>query len=93
MVAKVLASAATGAKTAAAVGRQAANDAPKALEPLKRAASAATFRKTPMGEMKTASDTAKRAEAANDSLDEIKDQVADKSADETIAESSLAYLK
>lgn len=87
MVAKVLASAATGAKTAAAVGRQAANDAPKALEPLKRAASAATFRKTPMGEMKTASDTAKRAEAANDSLDEIKDQVADKSADETIAES------
>ena len=87
MIAKVLASAATGAKTAAAVGRQAANDAPKALEPLKRAASAATFRKTPMGEMKTASDTAKRAEAANDSLDEIKDQVADKSADETIAES------
>ena len=87
MVAKVLASTATGAKTAAAVGRQAANDAPKALEPLKRAASAATFRKTPMGEMKTASDTAKRAEAANDSLDEIKDQVADKSADETIAES------
>lgn len=87
MVAKVLASAATGAKTAAAVGRQAANDAPKALEPLKRAASAATFRKTPMGEMKTASDTAKRAEAANDSLDEIRDQVADKSADETIAES------
>ena len=87
MVAKVLASAATEAKTAAAVGRQAANDAPKALEPLKRAASAATFRKTPMGEMKTASDTAKRAEAANDSLDEIKDQVADKSADETIAES------
>ena len=88
MVAKVLASAATtGAKTAASNGRKAANDAPKALEPLKRAASAATFRKTPMGEMKTASDTAKRAEAANDSLDEIKDQVADKSADETIAES------
>lgn len=88
MVAKVLASAATtGAKTAASVGRKAANDAPKALEPLKRAASAATFRKTPMGEIKTASDTAKRAEAANDSLDEIKDQVADKSADETIAES------
>ena len=88
MVAKVLASAATtGAKTAASIGRKAANDAPKALEPLKRAASAATFRKTPMGEMKTASDTAKRAEAANDSLDEIKDQVADKSADETIAES------
>ena len=88
MVAKVLASAATtGAKTAASVARQAANDAPKALEPLKRAASAATFRKSSMGEMKTASDTAKRAEAANDSLDEIKDQVADKSADETIAES------
>lgn len=88
MVAKVLASAATtGAKTAASIGRKAANDAPKALEPLKRAASAATFRKSSMGEMKTASDTAKRAEAANDSLDEIKDQVADKSADETIAES------
>ena len=92
MVAKVLASAATtGAKTAASIGRKAANAAPKALEPLKRAASAATFRKTPMGEMKTASDTAKRAEAANDSLDEIKDQVADKSADETIAE-SLTFI-
>lgn len=87
MVAKVLASAATGAKTVASVGRKAANDAPKALEPLKRAASAATFRKSSIGEMKTTSDTAKRAEAANDSLDEIKDQVADKSADETIAES------
>lgn len=88
MVAKVLASAATsGAKTAASDGRQAANDAPRTLEPLKRAASAASFRRSSMGEMKTASDTAKRAEAANDSLDEIKDQVADKSADETIAES------
>lgn len=88
MVAKVLASAATtGTKTAVSVGRQAANDAPKALEPLKRAASAATFRKTPMAELKINSDNAKRAEAANDSLDEIKDQVADKSTDETIVES------